>query len=918
MSSPPQQPLPPNTRRRGRPRSTVFMYFRRIVDDTGTFVGNKCNFCHFLSRDRSENPTYLTRHLLRICIAPPYVKLALASRYPLPHSLTYPSPSQLSRLQSQSPAPQTHHHQNINTHSDILPHLSDQHPFPSLFSPPASHPISLFHPHQTLSNSQNLLDFPNHPNPQQSLSQSPQLTQIPPISSSPLALSLTSPQTATPPPPPPHNSLRPQGITKARRGRPRSPALLHFHKNTDQNGLFVANQCIHCSFVSRDRSQNSTVLLRHLLSTSCCLPNHLRQALHQATSSSKATRKTATSLSIPTAPAHYSVISPPKPLSQRQHLVMSSLRFLLGFHLPLATAESPLFLDFIFRVATEFASQSDTDSDHPHRLADKMFAQLTQRELRSYFSNHSAIHTLGSANDAVPQSEATAQLFIYFANVSRHTMHSRGLPHVSSTSGVQPFEESAVNVASVFHVVPGSNLSFLASYNCHLKLSSSLEEIVHEAKEALNFRFTYVIVSRPLLNANEVSTIPPNDSTHFWITDIVRELDIICQELLAQVPFLKRVHRRNELLYSYFKEEYSEPVAQELFGRSQKEKQQFERYREMIAVAASHPMYTCRAVETASRTYDLLCQAQSIRDNQNRAEDTRKFFFSLSEEVCGSVAFSREIMRLVLFSSHCRDLKAFLAVMTPLIALISQYNIQREEAETLCGTFHPIDGPPELPVGLHCRSLSHVLRDCLGTVREIGSAELAEHESDKKLLHDHVRSRLIGDGSGGLPPIANELTYLAAFLHPNRVLMRTMGICVDDAWQKAVLFLKTHCNGRSEMEVKCILEQFEEFGDRRDRFSNSEIFEHLDNETDPLQWWERHGDVAAELKSVAVAALSIATTALPAVRYISEENALSDDLLGRERDTSEEKLRFVSWNLKLSMIGNKCESDCGAHSENGV
>jgi hypothetical protein len=59
----------PAKRRRGRPRSIVFEYFQREKEDD-SFV-NRCKFCSFVSRDRSFNATYLSRHTITACPAAP-------------------------------------------------------------------------------------------------------------------------------------------------------------------------------------------------------------------------------------------------------------------------------------------------------------------------------------------------------------------------------------------------------------------------------------------------------------------------------------------------------------------------------------------------------------------------------------------------------------------------------------------------------------------------------------------------------------------------------------------------------------------------------------------------------------------------------------------------------------------------------
>lgn len=75
---------PPMKRKRGRPRSLVFNYFVR-EDEDGMKV-NRCVFCGFRSRDKSQNPTYLARHCITACSAPrDVVELLQKSRLAASH-----------------------------------------------------------------------------------------------------------------------------------------------------------------------------------------------------------------------------------------------------------------------------------------------------------------------------------------------------------------------------------------------------------------------------------------------------------------------------------------------------------------------------------------------------------------------------------------------------------------------------------------------------------------------------------------------------------------------------------------------------------------------------------------------------------------------------------------------------------------
>lgn len=57
-------------RARGRPRSIIFNFFTREPSPDGCALVNTCVFCGFKSRDRSQNPTYLMRHVINSCRAP--------------------------------------------------------------------------------------------------------------------------------------------------------------------------------------------------------------------------------------------------------------------------------------------------------------------------------------------------------------------------------------------------------------------------------------------------------------------------------------------------------------------------------------------------------------------------------------------------------------------------------------------------------------------------------------------------------------------------------------------------------------------------------------------------------------------------------------------------------------------------------
>lgn len=918
----PQNPVldnKPIRKRRGRPRSPVFAYYRRLVDEHGNFLGNQCTFCPFVSRDRSENPTYLTRHIIRSCAAPDHIKSALAARFthsnvPYAISSTVTNAHVISTTSTVAVPPAAHAYPIANCspqsahpahHAPLQPPASQPNASsrqPDLHRPPLHAPPT----------SQSTAPVPSHSNAQSSPLQTAYSAALQPASAAAATvppLPDTLPQ-STPVHPshqpqhhqpttklthlasPTHQSfVRPIGITKSRRGRPRSPALLYFRRLVDEKGSFMQNQCMYCPFISRDRSENSTLLLRHLLSPSCHAPEHVCQQLRMHRGAAKVMRKnnqpnTMMANGMPPSDAH----------AYRQNLVLCALRFMLANDLPLDSAGSPLFRDLM--LCGRWAADKQ---QHPLNFSapdgEHAALQLSKAELDTYLTDHSIEHLMGPFSDDPPVARVGAQLLIYFTDLSHEATTSSKMQHTNK-SDIRVTEESAAYIASVFRFVSGSHLSYLFSKNCHVNFSCSLADIVAEAQQCSTIKCDQIIISRPLIDVHKPRQIPRDDDAHVWMPDMVREVDILCQELLAQVPLLIRVRRRNTVLATYFQEEFSKAVGQELFGRNSDEKEQFERYQNFLA-RRPHSIQSFHVVETAMHTYDLLCQAQSSHEDSQRFLDTRTFMSNLTEDNCGNAPLSREVIRLLLSVPCCSDLKAFLSVMKPLTSLISLYTSKYDTPMRFSGAVYDMADLFRCPLTLRVRSLSHVLPDCVQTLREVHAGKFREQDSELQQIRQHVLCRLLGKGVDGCPPIADGISYFAAFLNPSRDLLHTKGLMVEEAWKKATMFVEKHYSGSGGMSASVILQQLHEFHDRKGRFSHQDLFRNLPNDCDPIEWWQIHGNVAPELRCVALRILCVPTTAFPAVRHITNLNACTEDLQTGGRDSLMEKRRFLTWNLRL-------------------
>lgn len=858
-------PKPP-AKRRGRPRSPVFSYFRRIVDEKGLFIGNECRFCTFVSRDRSENPTYLTRHILRTCSAPQNVKDTMAVRHPA-----------------------------------IA--VSSYNPSPTRFVPPKSFTDS----------------------PCLSAAPPPEIAANPPVLNTrrPSAMQpITSP---FPPPPPfipaapmppnsiPQNLVRAAGVTKARRGRPRSPALIHFRRHIDEKGVFIANQCVHCNFVSRDRSENSTLLLRHLLSRTCQAPEDVCRALRARTTTDPTSGRPRTKRSpIPNNNAVQNLVDPKatastptqQPVNQLNrdpdHTNLTLLRFFLTHRIDLNVVDTPLFK----QVADCILPSAGRSEDQPSGQHDSHSAPQPSAKGSDFLPSKQSLHavlkqaTLDQllARDVKPQQSSQSfpskQLFIYFPRAAESPKY----PSLAASLGVldEPLvynvDFASTFIASAFSI-SDTGVSYLSSKNCQHDFPAGLASLVDEAIKESQEKFEHIVISRPHGDFDKVRSIPRNDPDYIWNPDIAREVDILCQELLAQVPLLFRCTRRNKLLASFFREGHSEGTAARLFGRSAAEKEQCQRYLTYVCQAPRYPLCS-DILEGAIQTYDILCHAQKSHEDQNRLRETGSFLQALAEENALNLNLCQEVIRLVLSAPYRKELKVFISVLTPLCHLIDRYSI---------GPNRPADRSVDsefVNTNIQSRSIAHVLPDCVRALRELYVEKVPELENDLLVLRGHTATRLLGKGTDAFPAIADDVSYVAAFLNPGADLSTTKGLSVEEAWRRAVSFLHSRYGSRQDVVLDRILEQLQSFHRRSGVFAAHDIFSDEEVEQDPRLWWEKHGGLAPELCAVATRVLAVPTTMYPVMRVIGEENAKASDLRGT-RGELEEKQRRAVWNLKL-------------------
>lgn len=576
-------------------------------------------------------------------------------------------------------------------------------------------------------------------------------------------------------------------------------------------------------------------------------------------------------------------------------IALPVIRFFLAHGVNLRAVESPFLRHLVHAIRADAADLAAANVP-----VDKSLALPSYEDLDACLKTVSNDQLLkGHCSEKRPYSSST-QLIIFFPHTLRSKRHQL-LPSYDNSTAFD-YHSSASFVASVFRLSSGSDLKYIGARNCQPDVPTSLTEIIAESLDEGEPRYDQIVIGRPLTNVEKARAVPRNDQLHVWIPDVAREVDILCQDLLAQVPLLVRCRRRNKLLATFFQEDYSERTATTLFGRDLVEKEQCKRYLAHIANAPEYPQCS-HIIENAQQTCEILLQTQNSHCNLRRREETGNFLHSLTEDNSGNVQLCKQVVQLLLSTAYRKDLTAFISIMSPLSRLISIYNQNELSPER---DTPPSSGPDpdELfsePLQLRSRSLAYVLTDCVKTLRELYAEKMPAYENDLLLLRSITASRLLGKGTDGFPPIADDVCYVAAFLNPAADLATTKGISVEEAWRRAVQFLHNQYSNNSDVLLERVLEQLQHFHRRSGVFSVQDVFNDLDEIQDPRFWWAKHGSLAPDLCGVAMRVLSAPTTAFHVIQHIAEVNARDEDLHGLEKDELMDKRRSVVWNLKLAM-----------------
>lgn len=1028
-SSPPirttsSRPTPsPSGKRRGRPRSPVFKYFNRLVDGNGGFIGNACSFCSFVSKDRSENPTYLTRHILRTCTAPQSIKDTIATKHPSitissyggtgryvkRHPQPFTSSSALiTQPSNQTPANGQHaiHHQkpptavalhtassaaqaivtqgitqhNVTVSNQMNPATAAtvQHPSSSQNPPSAMVPQHQHRPRQVVTNAAsphttNTLPVGMPTNAGMSVSNAQpgmvfsnntfktrdpdvkaairtplskkdlvQTTAPSPSSSAQRYTTNAAQPSATPnstyPVPGmlvqgvtarPNNSVPTRGTTvtggrvaKSKRGRPRSQALIHFRRHTDEKGIFIANQCLFCPFVSRDRSENSTLLLRHLLSPSCSCPEEMKLSLRgtKYTADGKRVKKDGGTEGVKAGKVvgkkpgaqgsnqmknqgNGSVNQVPCGYAVDPAYVSASLvRFFRRHSIGLQAVESQLFKDMIQAVSSTGPTNGVTGNVHSNPDITRALPSVEQ--LHAFWKGSSQAQLVNSDTVSTNGLPSSDNLLIYFPYTADHG-NSRISNVYESLASTHSENLNPSHIASVFRWAGGHQLRYLGTKNCtndlHTGVSAIVDEAIEEVHESKQTRFDQVYLSRPPVNVDKNRDMMNENSAHPWVKDVARELEILCQELLTQIPVLVRSMRRAMLIASYFRERYSQGTAVVLFGRNAAERDVYNRYLRQISKTVRQ--LTCRdALEMVKQTYELVIQAQRSHENGQRLQETGSFLHTMSEENAGNVHLCQDVTRFVLSPPIRNDFKMFIALMTPLANLISLYTPQYQGTLFKGNNVSSTSGLSEdvfaTSAPFRNRSIAHLLPDSVNTLQQMYAEKNPEFEPDLRMFWAHTTHRLLGKGSEGTPPIVDGICYAAALLNPRRNIP-SKGNGIDDWWMKAASFLHKTYKGSSEFSVERAMEQLQGFHQRSGVFASPELFADIGNSTDPKNWWTKHRNVAPDLSYVAMKILGAPTGTFPIVRYISEMNIV--DWMAGDFKHAEMmgKKRIVEWNMKL-------------------
>ncbi|CDF40939.1 unnamed protein product [Chondrus crispus] len=578
------------------------------------------------------------------------------------------------------------------------------------------------------------------------------------------------------------------------------------------------------------------------------------------------------------------------------------VRFFVRHAIDFRAAESKLFADLLESAAISQGTNERIDQGFADSKKLQHCSGVPERytiphgnALQAFWEHSPAAQFVDTDLSNIGEFPSSRYLIIYFpdyanAQPSRHALRR------------QPTEDEgnsgeASMIASTFLWTSGAKLYYIGSRNCSHDFKSCIAELVLQSKETCKLgkaALDQVFIGRPFETSEQSADVTKNDPVNTWISDVPREVDILAQQLLTQVPVLSRCVRRNTLLASFFRETYSSRAAVMLFGRNLAEKEQCARYKAHIALPLQLTR-CCDAVENAQQTFKILSHAQSSHKDRQRFQETSSFLHTINEESAGNVQLCQEITRLVLSQPYLNELEIFIAVMKPLAKLIEKYTCVDDSLSAS-------DMGSSAPLASGGRSLAHVLPDCFSTLRDIYKEQRPELENDLRLLRAMSARRLMGQGGDEYPPIVGDICYLATFLNPTSNLAAMKGITVDESWRRAVSFLHFQYGSRSDVVLDRAIEQLQDFHQRSGAFAEPGIFIAPDEteQEDPRIWWQKHGRLAPDLFTIALKVLDAPTAAFPIVKLASEMNGRHSDLYSTEKDELMEKKRFLLWNLRLS------------------
>lgn len=845
---------------RDRQRVYASSYYRRIVDSNGLFLQNECQFCDFVSRDKSENPVHLTHHIIESCCAPLIAKEAFTSQK---QAGGFPSRSgilqhegQTSNERKTAPGFQEMGNVTLQEANDAFRNNSEQ--VSSGLRPMASS-----------------ASWPDAVGP--AVTCSPGMEPLE------------------------HNHCRTTSLKIRKTQLPISRGSTLLHRRTGAREFSIGPLRLGMSSTVEHRIRHSLPqksLSQELLAISEALPLsgmsirdhltavHLQPSLQPpvASSTSNCFRGIAReeSHSHMEAASNTSIASDINPLDSEVHDRI--IRFMLAYHIDFRISERPLFQNLFW---SSFDQRSTCDTPFlPTTRASSCGPR--KYELQDCFTNSSSADIINCIKAASSTAISSTILIICFADTAKDLNYSKKT--VSSS------ETPPTYVASYFCLSSRSSLQYIASRNCGADMCSGLSDIVKEAEVHISRGFDHLLLGRPRTIIGTPASSSLSDTLADYSLDVCREVDTLFQELLGRISLLKKVHRQIGIIASFFRLVGRDATWRGMFGEFAPGHEDFQRYITHIS-RSQYAVCSFGTMTTASLTCIIVQNAQS--SGKHREEQICNFLTSRTEENCGSIPICRAVVDLLLSPSLLVDLNSFLHLMEPLSHLIRKYSVEKVVPTTSHSRY--VSPVPTFPLIANTRSAGYVLFDCAQALGELSRGVKRENRNDLSGLEDHVRIRLFQEGPNGYPPIVSDLMCVAAMLNPS-IEITSNGISSQEAWGRAWRFIqRTYCS-YPRVVLDRVWQQLHNFRTKGTAATQSLACNNVlgkSPDEDPLEWWTKYGAIAPDLRDLALRILHVPTTIFSGVQHITNLNAEYDDLREQTRNSLEEKLRFTSWNLKL-------------------